>query len=200
MPAESWDEEAGQQPAPPDQRPPKRKQKERSALRSVTELVGIFVGAVIVAWLLQAFVIKPFQIPTASMEQTIDIGDRILVNRLAYRFGEIQRGDIIVFKSPTDPSVDYVKRVIAVGGDTVEIVRGQVFVNGQPIIEPYVVGPHDVSSFAQQTVPQGTLFMMGDNRTDSEDSRYWKPPWLPVENVIGKAMFTYWPPDRLGTL
>ena len=147
----------------------------RNAFRSVLEFIGILGGALALAFLLQAFLVKPFQIPSESMEPTIDPGDRILVNRLAYRFGEIQRGDIIVFKAPDTPEVDFVKRVIAIGGDTVEVKKGQVILNGVPQKEGYTSSV-DSSSFPSQTVPENTLFMMGDNRSNSEDSRYWRSP------------------------
>lgn len=170
----------------------------RGPARSVLEFLGILFTATLVAFVMQAYLIKPFQIPTPSMVPTIDPGDRILVNRLAYHFGDIRRGDIIVFRAPPDPSVDYVKRVIALPGDTIEIVRGQVILNGVPQTEDYAPGM-DLSIFPSQTVPADSLFVMGDNRGDSEDSRYWKSPWLPVDNVIGKAVFVYWPLDRIGT-
>lgn len=174
--------------------------KSKSASRSVLELLGILAVTIVFAFLLlPAFLVKPFKIPSESMLPNILPGDRILVNRLTYRIGSIERGDIIVFKSPTDPEVDYVKRVIAVAGDTVELKRGQVILNGEPLDEPYPVIA-DNSTFPSQTVPEGTLFVLGDNRGDSQDSRFWRPPWLPAENVVGKAFVTYWPPDRLGKL
>ena len=173
----------------------------RSASRSILETIGILIGAIVVAWFLQAYLVKPFQIPSESMEKTIDPGDRILVNRLAYRFGDIERGDIIVFKSPQDPNTDFVKRVIAVAGDTIEVKRGQVIINGEPQVENYI-NPDtvDVSNFPATTIPPGNVFVMGDNRTNSQDARFWSPPWLPVDSVVGKAFFIYWPLDRLGAL
>ena len=148
---------------------------------------------------MQAYLIKPFQIPSESMEPTIDPGDRILVNRLAYRYGDIKRGDVIVFKAPNEPDTDFVKRVVALAGDTVEVKRGQVIVNGEPQVENFISrATVDVSNFPATKIPEGNVFVMGDNRTNSQDARFWKPPWLPVENVIGKAFFTYWPPGRMG--
>jgi signal peptidase I len=156
-------------------------------------------AAVIVAYFMQAFVAKPFEIPSGSMESTLMPGDRVLVNRLAYKYGSIQRGDIIVFRSPDDPKVDFIKRVIAIGGDTIEVRQGQVLVNKEPQVEDYV-HVNDVSNFRYNVVPPGKLFVMGDNRTDSQDSRYWKVPWLDEESVIGKAFMIYWPPSRIGRL
>jgi signal peptidase I len=186
-------ETAGLKPAA---KPPPRRHKSRSPFRSLLEVALIFAGAILVAYLLQAYIVKPFQIPSESMEPTIDPGDRILVNRLS---GSIERGDIIVFQAPPDPNVDYVKRVIGLPGDTIEVKRGQVIVNGEPQDETYLHAA-DLSSFETRTVPEGNLFVMGDNRSNSQDSRYWDPPWLPMDNVIGKAFFIYWPPGRMGTL
>src|SRR5659263_80732 len=174
----------------------------RSTVRSFFEVIGIFFGAVIVAWVLQAYLVKPFQIPSESMVPTINIGDRILVNRLAYRYGELKHGDVIVFKAPMEPDVDYVKRVIAVAGDRIEVTpRGAVVINGELQVENYT-NPVSirVQPFTEQTVPEGNVFVMGDNRGDSKDSRFWTSPWLPVDDIIGKAFFTYWPPGRLGML
>ncbi|MBE0429244.1 MAG: signal peptidase I [Thermoleophilia bacterium] len=169
------------------------------AFRSFLEIVGILAGAVALAFVLQAYLVKPFQIPSESMEPTIGPGDRILVNRLAYRYGTIERGDVIVFKSPQDPDVDFVKRVIAVAGDTVEVKQGLVILNGEPLIEPYVQAP-DSSTFPSRQIPEDAVFVMGDNRRNSDDSRFWQPPWLPLDNVIGEAFIKYWPPERIGTL
>lgn len=174
----------------------------RSIVRSFFEVIGIFFGAIIVAWVLQAYLVKPFQIPSESMVPTINIGDRILVNRLAYRYGEVKRGDVIVFKAPMEPDVDYVKRVIAVAGDRVEVTPGgAVVINGELQVENYT-NPNSISlqPFTEQTVPEGNVFVMGDNRGDSKDSRFWNSPWLPVNDIIGSAFFTYWPPGRLGML
>jgi signal peptidase I len=173
----------------------------RSTARSILETIGILLGTVIVAWVMQAYLVKPFQIPSESMMPTIDPGDRILINRLTYRNGEINRGDIIVFKAPNEPGTDFVKRVIAVAGDTIEVKRGQVILNGEPQVENYInENAVDVSNFPATTIPAGNVFVMGDNRTNSQDARFWKPPWLPVENIIGKAFFAYWPPRRMGMM
>ncbi|MEK6536352.1 MAG: signal peptidase I [Actinomycetota bacterium] len=174
----------------------------RSAFRSILETIGILAGAIVVAWVLQAYLVKPFQIPSASMVPTMNIGDRILVNRLVYRFGEVKRGDVIVFKAPIDPDVDYVKRVIAVARDRVEVTpQGAVVINGELQVENYT-NPNStrLQPFTEQTVPEGNVFVMGDNRGDSKDSRFWTSPWLPVDDIIGKTFFTYWPPGRMGML
>jgi signal peptidase I len=127
-----------------------------------------------------------------SMNPTLQNGEFVLVNRLAYRFGDVQRGDIIVFRHPDDPSQDLIKRVIGVPGDTVEIVDGGVRVNGRPLDEPYIAAAPNYAG--QWQVPEGSLFVLGDNRNNSEDSHKWG--LLPMENVIGKAVLIYWPPPH----
>ncbi len=200
-------EPEGQQPVPPAHSAystlnssPDNKEKPQSFGRFVLELVVILLAAFLIAYLVQLLLVKPFQIPSGSMENTLQIGDRVLVNRLAYRFGSPSRGDIIVFKSPENLDEDLIKRVIAVGGDTIEIRSGNVFVNGQMIVEPYLKEPPISLNFAPEKVPDGTVFVMGDNRNDSHDSRAWNPHWLPVDNVIGKAFMIYWPPRRISLL
>lgn len=191
--------EEGQEFAPPGYTTPLKKRGSKSITHNLLEIILIVAAAVLVAWLVQAFIIKPFQIPSESMHPTLDPGDRLLVNRLAYRFGPVERGDVIVFKAPGDPDIDYVKRVIAVGGDTIEIVGGQVRVNDMPQVEPYVKAV-DVRHYSERLVPEGKVFVMGDNRADSQDSRFWSDPFVPEEDIIGKAVMIYWPLSRAGTI
>ncbi len=185
--------------APSADKQKKSAREPKSSVQSTLEFIGIIIAAIVLAYLLQAFLIKPFKIPSSSMEQTLVPGDRVLVNRLSYKFGSPQRGDVIVFRSPDDPSVDFIKRVIAVEGDLIEVRQGQVILNGEPQVEDYVQVP-DVSNFRQQLVPAGHVFVMGDNRPDSQDSRRWKQPWLPVDNIIGRAFMIYWPFSRISSL
>lgn len=148
-----------------------------------------------------AAVAKPYKIPTGSMEPTIQVNDRILANRMIYHFRDIERGDIIVFDPPAYPGVDtstpYVKRVVGLPGDTVEVRDGMTFVNGEEFVvdqvedRPYYLRGED-------TVPEGMLFVLGDNRNSSQDSHVWG--YLPIENVIGRADIIYWPPDNLDWL
>lgn len=180
-----------------NKREKKKKKRQADPVRRILEYIGIIIAAIVLAYVLQAFLIKPFKIPSSSMEPTLVPGDRVLVNRLAYKLGDIERGEIIVFRSPEDGSVDFIKRVIAVGGDTVEVRNGEVIVNGVPQEEPYVQYT-DSTSFRANMVPEGYVFVMGDNRPDSQDSRRWQSPWLPEENIIGKAFMIYWPLSRIG--
>lgn len=125
-----------------------------------------------------------------SMRPTLQDGEFVLVNRLAYRFGGVQRGDIIVFRYPSDTSQELIKRVIGLPGEHVEIRSGQVFINEQPMNEAYIAAQPVYSGTWQ--IPENQLFVLGDNRNDSSDSHSWG--LLPITNVIGKAILIYWPP------
>lgn len=148
-----------------------------------------------------AAVAKPYKIPTGSMEPTIQVNDRILANRLVYRFKDIERGDVIVFDPPAVPGVDtstpYVKRVVGLPGDTVEIREGRTLVNGKEFIVDQVT-ERPFYSRSEETVPDGMLFVLGDNRNSSQDSHIWG--YLPTDNVIGRADIIYWPPDSFDWL
>ncbi len=166
--------------------------------------------AVILALFVRTWVVQAFKIPTGSMEQSLLIGDHLLVNKFVYApaataaermllpIGEYQRGDVLVFKYPEDPERDFIKRLIGLPGETIELRQSRVFINGEPIAEPYLDAmrqdghmPPDIrGTFGPQVVPEGHLFMMGDNRGDSQDSRYWGA--LPVGNVKGRAFVLYW--------
>jgi signal peptidase I len=127
------------------------------------------------------------------MQPTLFAGNFVVVNKLAYQFGEPGRGDIIVFEYPPDPEQDpYIKRVIGLPGEHVRIADGKVTINGVQIQEPYLVS--DTPQGGEWPVPEGSLFVMGDNRKNSSDSRSWGV--VPIENVIGKAIVVYWPPEK----
>lgn len=131
-----------------------------------------------------------------SMVPTLKDGEFVLVNKLAYKFGQPGQGDVIVFHFPRDPEQDYIKRIIGLPGDLVRIEQGQVFVNGVALDEPYIADAPDYQS--EWNVPEGTLFVLGDNRNNSSDSHSWGP--VPIEQVVGKALFVYWPPDEWGVI
>jgi signal peptidase I len=126
------------------------------------------------------------------MNPTLQNGEYILVNRLAYKTGQPERGDIIVFSFPADEGQDLIKRVIGLPGETVKIGDGIVTINGQKLREPYIA--QDPLYYGEWTVPEGYLFVLGDNRNDSRDSHQWG--LLPLENVIGKSVVIYWPPSE----
>ena len=189
------------------QRDPKEK---RSSRRAILEYVGLAVVAVAVALLIQAFLVKPYRIPSPSMEDTLLIGDRVLVDRISWRFSDPSRGDIVVFHSPM-PGPVLIKRVVGMPGDTVSLKDGAVYINGQKLDEPYV---RRVDGRTEQTepfptglpwslqqpyrVPAGSYFLMGDNRPDSGDSRAFGP--VARGRLVGRAFGRYWPPGRIGGL
>ena len=133
------------------------------------------------------------RVESVSMQPTLFAGNFVVVNKLSYRFGEPSRGDIIVFRYPPDPELDpYIKRVIGLPGEHVLVEDGKVYINGVRISEPYL--ETQTQQGGEWTVPQDGLFMMGDNRNNSSDSRAWG--MVPLENVIGKAFMVYWPPEK----
>jgi signal peptidase I len=203
---------------------------QRARQSKAVETVVFLVIAVIIAVGLQMFAIKPYKIPSGSMEPTLHVGDRVLVNRFARRVlgHDPKVGQILVFHPPkgadTQPPVcgadgqgdgtgtpcskptpqessqSFIKRVVAVGGDTLSIRNGHVIRNGKPTKEPFAA-PCDPSSGACDfpstiTIPKGYVYMMGDNRGNSDDSRFWGP--VPIKWVTGEAFATYWPPGRIG--
>ena len=203
----------------------------RSVAGSVLELVAIVAAALALALLIQAFIVKPYRIPSGSMEPTLKIGQRILVDRLANHFSSPHVGDIVVFHPPknyaegcADPdagenqdgedsaracdvawkqpsSQTFVKRVVGVPGDRISIRNGHVTRDGVREKDSYIApcdGSGSCTFPTTITVPRGDYFMMGDNRGESDDSRFWGP--VPQSWIIGEAFFTYWPPDRIGTL
>jgi len=186
--------------------------------RWITELIVI----VMVVLLIRAFVAQAYNIPSGSMKPTLLVGDFILVNKLVYRFSEPQRGDIVVFKYPIDPNIDFIKRIIALPGEEVEVRNNQVFINGKPLplievgrgeengvrkviyeevlpegikhkVQFYEDFPFSKRDFGPVVVPPNHYFVMGDNRDNSEDSRYWG--FLPKENIVGKAFVIYFSGD-----
>jgi len=173
----------------------------------------VAVLAIALALALQAFVIKPYRIPSVSMADTLQRGDRVLVNRLAYHVGTVRRGDVLVFRWPRDRGLVFIKRVIGLPGDTVALRNGRVYVNGRLLDEPYVrrlngrpeptlaAGQLTGAASAQPwgldqpyTVPADRFFMLGDNRADSDDSRDWGT--ISRRDIIGKAIVIYWPFGR----
>lgn len=141
------------------------------------------------------FVSARIRVDGNSMQPNFHDGDYVVVNRLAYRTGEIVRGDVVVFPAPNNPELDYIKRVIALPGDLIAIYNGAVVVNGVTIEEDYLLEPQ-VGNYAERIVPEGMVFVMGDNRNNSDDSRNWG--FLPIDQIIGRAAFRYWPFSDMG--
>lgn len=186
------------------------KGRSSSRQRVVLEYVVLAVVAIAVALLIQAFLVKPYRIPSESMENTMLIGDRVLVDRISWRFSDPKRGDIVVFHAPVEASA-LIKRIIGLPGDTVSLRGGAVYINGQRLVEPYVKRvngqPEPSEPFSsglpwslQQPfkVPAGSYFLMGDNRTHSGDSRDVGP--IARDKLVGRAFARYWPPGRIGGL
>jgi signal peptidase I len=185
--------------APKSQREPRRSGggKKSGARRLAEYGIILVVAFVIVFGVLRPCVVKSFWIPSESMVPTLEVGDRIFVNRFIYSFLEPERGDIVVFDS-LETDDELIKRVVAVPGDRVRVRNGKLRVNGDFPDEPYAVPMllPDGSFFGPTKVPEGEVFVMGDNRPNSQDSRFFGP--VPVENIEGEAFFRFWPPSRIG--
>jgi signal peptidase I len=203
---------------------------EKPLLRSAFELLVIVAAALGLALLIQAFLIKPYEIPSGSMEPTLTINQRVLVDRIGTHFSSPSIGDILVFHPPasescanghegenqnsqqqspsacdvqqhTESTQTFIKRVVGLPGDRLSIRDGHVYRNGKPEADSFTepcVGVAECNFPVTFTVPPGDYYMMGDNRPDSLDSRFWGP--IPKAWIIGEAFFTYWPPNRIGIL
>jgi signal peptidase I len=161
-------------------------------------LVILVVAFALVFGFVRPFVLEAFYIPSESMVPKLLVGDRVFVNKFVYRFWEPERGDIVVFQSVEGEGEDLIKRVIGAPGDRVAIINGVLHVNGEPQEESYVRDgrPLDSGPNGPTRVPEGEVFVMGDNRANSRDSRFFGP--VPVENIEGEAFFRFWPPSRIG--
>ncbi|HEX2415179.1 MAG TPA: signal peptidase I [Thermoleophilaceae bacterium] len=198
--------------------------KEKSTRGSLIELVTIVVVALGLALGIQAFLVKPFRIPSESMVPTLEIGQRVLVDRVSFRFGDPGRDDVVVFKPPAgadtntcgvrhpsdtacpEPTpersdTNFIKRVVGLPGDRLKVIDGAVYINGRRQRESFArLDPScGICNLPGEiTIPDDHYFMMGDNRGESADSREWGP--VPKKWIIGKAFMTYWPPGRIGLL
>jgi len=171
-------------------------QQKKSVIREYVEAIVI---AIALALVIRTFIVQAFKIPSGSMIPTLQIGDHILVNKFIYWFSEPKRGDIIVFKYPRDMSRDFIKRVIGLPGETIQIKDQKVYINGKLLPEPYVIHSEKISPASYTSprdnlgplrIPDDSLFVMGDNRDSSMDSRYWGT--LKKELILGKAFIIYW--------
>ena len=201
----------------------KERGEKADAVRSFwKELPFLIVVALVVAVIIKTFLVQAFFIPSASMHDTLLEGDRVMVNKLAYRFGEPHRGDVIVFDSPlvahdqsesflgkvvrnvgealglSTPESALIKRVIALGGETIGIRDNPIHMHGSACPEPYLTRPVNMGAFGPLTIPEGYVFPMGDNRNQSEDGRAFGP--IPESDIIGRAFVRVWPPSRWGGL
>jgi len=186
------------------------KKKKKSVIREWVESIVI---AFILAMIIRTFVVQAFKIPTGSMRPTLIEGDIILVNKFIFGakvpfigwrlpvLKEPQRGDVVVFVYPQNPKKDFIKRLVGLGGDSIEIKNGTVYVNNRPLMDPafdqrYYYNRGGFAEEGQQIiVPEDSYFVLGDNSASSQDSRYWG--FVPAKNIIGEAMVIYWPPRRI---
>ena len=159
----------------------------------------MIVSALLVAFLIKSFLLQAFYIPSPSMTPTLQVDDRVLVNKLSYDLHGVHRGDIVVFRSPQDgPEKDLIKRVVGLPGDTVEGRDGHVVLNGKELPEPYLPDGVQTATFDLVTVSAGHYWVMGDNRPNSSDSRVFGP--IPESRIIGRAFIKVWPLGSLGLL
>jgi signal peptidase I len=195
---------------------------EKAQRSFLLELPGLLLAALLVAVVIKTFLIQPFYIPSRSMVPELLVNDRVMVSKVNLWFGDPAPGDIVVFRNPSTPlgeesvpdrvvravlealgirtngTEDLIKRVVAVGGQTVEIHDNQVMIDGTPLVEDYLPEGVFMSDMAPRLIPEGQLWMMGDNRNESSDSRVFGP--IDEETVIGEAVVRIWPLDRIGGL
>lgn len=173
----------------------------KKVLNWLKETLETLVIAFVLAFVIRTFVVQGFWIPSGSMEPNLQVGDRLLAYKLFYGLDKVERGDVVVFRYPLDPKKDYIKRVIGLPGDVVRIENKRIYVNGKPLDESYVIHgdswmrgyPRD--DYGPAEVPADSLFVMGDNRDFSADSRYWG--FVPEDNLVGEAFLIYWPLWRI---
>ena len=211
-------EETAPLPSGGDLPTPEERTKKKHLLPFWAELPLLVLAALVVAVVIKTFLIQAFYIPSSSMENTLQVNDRVMVNKLAYQFGDLARGDIIVFDDPrlSEPAVEnvvesvqrnvgeaiglavprseFIKRVIAVPGETVAINDNRVYINGILIDEPYLKPGTSMSDMDATFVAEGEMFVMGDNRNSSQDSRIFGT--VPIDTIVGKAFVIMWPADR----
>ena len=167
-------------------------EKKISAKSEIFSWIKVIVSAIIIALFVDFVIIANAVVPTGSMESTIPAGSRIMGLRLYYNFKDPERGDIVIFKYPDDEKVDYLKRIIGLPGETVEIASGKVYIDGELLDEPYL-DEEPTGDFGPYQVPEDSYFMLGDNRAVSKDSRHWTNTYVRRDKIIAKAFFMYWP-------
>ena len=188
---------------PPEEKPvEKSKLGNESFWYTIKDNVTTIAIALLISLFIRVLIAEPRFIPSESMYPTLEIGDRVIVEKVSYRFGDVHRGDIVVFQPPPqlqrqgyEANQAFIKRAIATEGDTVAVTNGVVYVNNQPLQENYIAQPPQYD-LVPVIVPQGTLFVMGDNRNNSNDSHVWG--FLPKTNLIGHAVWRFYPLSRVG--
>lgn len=175
-------------------------EKEFNLKSEIISWLQILLTAACIAFVLNTFIIANSRVPSGSMENTIMTNDRVIGSRLSYRFSSPERGDIAIFRFPDDESVYYVKRVIGLPGDVIDIVDGAVYLNGSdtPLDEPYLRQEMEPEEPMHFEVPEDSYFMMGDNRNHSFDARYWTNTYVKQDKLVAKVLFRYWPLNQMG--
>jgi signal peptidase I len=186
---ENYQTELMQEPEAPQQ------ERRKGVVRFALDILETLVLSLVLFAVINSISAR-IRVDGFSMEPTLRTGEFVIVNKLAYKLSQPKLSDVIVFHYPRDPQQEYIKRVIGLPGDNVVISNGQVSVNGQIIDEPYIAAAPAYQS--EWTVPENSLFVLGDNRNNSSDSHSWGP--VPMDEVIGKAIFVYWPPEKWGTI
>lgn len=176
-----------------------KKQENQSLGEEIKDWVVAILIAVVLAFFIRYFIVELYLVEGPSMRPTLENHERLVVNKFIYRFKAPERGEVLIFKYPKDQSRDFIKRVIAVPGDTIEIKDGRVFVNGELQNETFILSKTR-GSYPLATVPEGHVFVMGDNRNNSEDSRFADVGFVPYDLIKGKAIMVFWPLDQLKTL
>lgn len=174
-------------------------EQETSTASEIKDWIVSIVVAVALAMFIRTFIVELYVVDGPSMRPTLESEQRLVVNKFIYRFHPPAKGDVLVFQYPRDPSRDFIKRVIAVPGDTIEIREGRVLVNDQLLTEDYIL-EKTRSEYPKATVPEGHIFVMGDNRNNSEDSRFADVGFVPYDLIKGKAMLVFWPISAYKTL
>ena len=172
----------------------KKKWDKKSVIKEVRDYVFLIILAFVLAFLMNKFVYANAEVPTGSMIPVVQPNDRLIVNRLAYLFEEPKRGDIVMFAFPDDEKDNYLKRIIGLPGEKVEIKNGLVYINDseKPLDEPYINDPPN-GNYGPYNVPEGCYFMLGDNRDESKDARFWNNTYVKKEKMVGRAWLKYYP-------
>lgn len=168
-------------------------------LNEIKEWVQAIIVAVVLALLIRAFLFEIILVVGESMIPTLNDRDRVFVNKIGYLIGQPQHGDLVIFKTPEDNKTSYVKRLIGLPGDRIRVDGGIVYVNDEPLAEPYIAEP-PYNDFAEVIVPENSFFALGDNRNYSKDSRDNNVGFIPMDNLVGKAICRIWPLDSLSSI
>lgn len=172
---------------------------EKTKLREVFDWIISVTIAIVIALVIRTFVVELYKVDGQSMRPTLQNEERVVVNKFLYHFEKPKFGDVIVFEFPKDKSRNFIKRVIGIPGDTVEIKDSKVYVNDKILDEPYILSTTELG-FKKEVVPPNTVFVLGDNRNNSEDSRFQDVGFVPYELIKGKAEYIFWPLDKISKI